>query len=327
MPLDLHVADGGLLVAHPAVMGGSFAGVVVQLGPDKPSSRLQVGDKVFGMTFRNEAEACHQTYLTTDWYLVSKQPENMSMEEAVSVSVNLVTAFNVLSADFGLELPWPVPEGKGEGKDMPIVVWGAGGSVGQYTLQVLKHWGFSNVIAVARAKHHDYLKELGAKVCFDYTDGDVVEKVLANIGETKEPRVPYVVDCIGSVTGTLSKIVKLADRGTKVAIMLPVILKHASEEEMPAYEMDVNKVLEGQWKEGVELKGTRTHFYLQNEFFKNHLQSEIVPALLEQGIIKPNKVRIVEGKTMLERAENALQLLRIQAVSGEKLVWRIADEE
>jgi hypothetical protein len=48
--------------------------------------------------------------------------------------------------------------------------------------------------------------------------------------------------------------------------------------------------------------------------------------LLEQGVIKPNKLKIVEGKTMLERAENARQLLRSQAVSGEKLVWRIADE-
>ena len=65
---------------------------------------------------------------------------------------------------------------------------------------------------------------------------------------------------------------------------------------------------------------------LQNEFFKDHLQADVVPALLEQGVIKPNKLRVVEGKTMLERAENARLILRNQAVSGEKLVWRIADE-
>jgi hypothetical protein len=43
--------------------------------------------------------------------------------------------------------------------------------------------------------------------------------------------------------------------------------------------------------------------------------------------VRPNKHRIVEGNTLLERAENALKLLRNQAVSGERLVWRIADEE
>jgi hypothetical protein len=65
----------------------------------------------------------------------------------------------------------------------------------------------------------------------------------------------------------------------------------------------------------------------QNEFFKNHLQPEIIPALLEQGVVQPNKQRVVEGKTMLERAQKALDLLREQAVSGEKLVWRVADGE
>jgi hypothetical protein len=66
---------------------------------------------------------------------------------------------------------------------------------------------------------------------------------------------------------------------------------------------------------------------LKNKFFKDHLQPEIVPALLEQGVVKPNPLKIVEGKTLLERAEAALSLLRNQAPSGEKLVWRVAEEE
>ncbi len=108
--------------------------------------------------------------------------------------------------------------------------------------------------------------------------------------------------------------------------MLPVINVHASAAEAPEYEMDVAKVLPGEWKDGVQLLGTRTHYYLRNELFKDRLQSEIVPALLEQGIVKSNKKRVVEGKTLLERAENALALLRDRAPSGEKLVWRVADD-
>ena len=63
----------------------------------------------------------------------------------------------------------------------------------------------------------------------------------------------------------------------------------------------------------------------QNEFFKDHLQSEIVPSLLAEGVIKPNRRRVVEGATLLERAQNALDLLRRRDVSGEKLVWRVSD--
>jgi len=61
--------------------------------------------------------------------------------------------------------------------------------------------------------------------------------------------------------------------------------------------------------------------------FKYHMQPDIMPGLLGQGVVKPNKLRLVEGKTVLERAQHALDLLREKSPSGEKLVWRVADEE
>lgn len=65
---------------------------------------------------------------------------------------------------------------------------------------------------------------------------------------------------------------------------------------------------------------------MQNEFYKEKLQSEIVPALLREGVVTPNRQRVVEGKTVVERAQNALDILRKKDVSGEKLVWRVAEE-
>lgn len=61
-------------------------------------------------------------------------------------------------------------------------------------------------------------------------------------------------------------------------------------------------------------------------FFKTYLQPTVIPALLAEGVVKPNKQRIVEGKTLLERAQKALDTLRNKAVSGERLVWRILEE-
>jgi len=63
---------------------------------------------------------------------------------------------------------------------------------------------------------------------------------------------------------------------------------------------------------------------VQNEFLKEYLQPEIVPALLEQGIVRPLRQKIVEGDTLLERAQNALDLLRKRNPSGERLVWRVS---
>lgn len=326
-PLNLHQADGGLLIKPPHIMSGCFAGTVVQVGDLKDpalsesSKTLEVGDKVFGFSFQQEQHKPMQTYITVPVTLLGKVPANVSAQEAVTVPSNFCTAMHTITTDLELELPWPIPENWTPPEaDKPILVWGAASSVGQYVLQVLKHWGYRNVLAVASAKHHSSLKDLGAAAVFDYNDKDVV------LSLSSGPRIPYIIDCIGSLEGTLTPLSKIAENGSKVAVMLPVIVSHASSSEVPAYEMDVGNVLVGQWKDGVQVKGVRTHFYQKNEFFKYHLQPDIMPALLQDGLIQPNKQRLVEGETLLERAEQALSLLRDRSVSGEKLVWRVAED-
>ncbi|KAK4250405.1 chaperonin 10-like protein [Corynascus novoguineensis] len=345
-PLDLHRASGDLHVHNntPFVMGITIGGTVVAVGPNTASG-LRVGDRVFGfVNDGSEREAGFQAYATVPAWKLGRVPEGIDIRDAVAVPANLVTAVHTVVQDLGLPLPWPVvppvpssaaEKGRAKEKEDKIVlVWGAASSVGMYVLQVLRHWGYRHVLAVASGKHHEALKELGARQCFDYREGDVVGKVLGYLEglEKKEnnkegrPRVPYIVDCIGSKEGTLRPLTRIADKGSRVAVMLPVINVHTTKDQKSELEMDVGKVLVGEWKNGVELRGVRTFLYHQNEFFKHHLQPEIVPALLEQRVIKPNKLRMVEGKTLLDRAQKALDLLRDQAVSGEKLVWRVADD-
>jgi NADPH:quinone reductase-like Zn-dependent oxidoreductase len=66
-PLDLHQADGGLLVQPPQVLGDGAAATVVEVGDEV--KRFKVGDSVFGFTWRNQQEKAHQTYITA--------PENL----------------------------------------------------------------------------------------------------------------------------------------------------------------------------------------------------------------------------------------------------------
>lgn len=41
--------------------------------------------------------------------------------------------------------------------------------------------------------------------------------------------------------------------------------------------------------------------------------------------MKPNKAHIVEEKTLLERAQKAMDALRRKEMSGERLVWRLSE--
>ena len=232
-----------------------------------------MGSKVFGFAWKSQVEKGYQTYVTVPATFASPLPANLALREAATVPTNLVTAFHVLTADLGLPLPWPVPERWDPNAEAAvprgaILVWGAGGSVGQYAVQVLRHWGYGDhVIAVASGRHHEMLRALGATGgLFDYRDTDVVERVLKRAGELAQgsataPRIPLILDCIGSAEGTLRPIARIAERGTKVAVMLPVMTVHASEEQAPVFEMDVRKSLPGEWQDGVELFGTRTHSY------------------------------------------------------------------
>lgn len=179
----------------------------------------------------------------------------------------------------------------------------------------------SNIIAVASAKHHSKLRSLGAKHTFDYNDPNVVSQILAT--GTVAGSIPKILDCIGSQKGSIAPISQIARAGSKVAILLPVIVRDSSETEDPVYEMDVQEAAE--WKEGVQVLGVRTHFYLENEFFKKHLQPDIMYAILKDGIVEPNAQKVIEGATLLERAQGAMDALRRKEASGERLVWRVAE--
>ena len=305
-PLDMHRATGGLFLNNttttttpsgttvttrsPFIMGTTFGGTVVALGTSPTtttttttSSHLAVGDRVVGFVQDGAPrEAGFQEYVTVPVWKVSRVPHGMSVQAAVTVPTNLVTALHTVQAELGLDVPWPVPApvssegvGSGEGarakgKDGEVVlVWGAASSVGMYVVQVLRFWGYRNVLAVAARKHHGVLEGMGARKCFDYRDGDVVGEIeryldvegAAGSREEGRPRVPYIVDCIGSREGTLRPLTKLAERGSKVAVMLPVINVHADGDQKPELEMDVSKALPGQWKDGVDLRGVRTFLY------------------------------------------------------------------
>ena len=335
-PLDHHQASAHLLVNPPQILGDGVAGTVLQCGPDV--TRYKPGDKVFGFVWRNAKEKAHQLYCVAPENLLGEVPEGVSMQEAVVLGNNFVTVWHVFTSDFRFQLPWTNNVGKPkdyappnheiETKDLRkkwILVWGGSSSCGMYGIQVLKYYGYENVIAIAGTKHHETLKRYGAKVCFDYRDGDVVENVKDFIKEDSGD-IGYIFDCIGSLDGSVRPVAKIAGaEGCRVAILLPVLVKDFAPGVIPEYEMDVVKCAD--WANGVVPLGVRTHFWMDNKELAETLQTEIMPWALASGVVEPNDQIIVDAATLLERAQKAMNMLRDKAVSGGRLVWRIAEEE
>ena len=75
----------------------------------------------------------------------------------------ICTAFFTLHDRLQLDLPWSRPSPYiSKVPTTPILIWGAASSVGQYAMQILKHWGYPNVIAIASLKHPPEIKSYGA---------------------------------------------------------------------------------------------------------------------------------------------------------------------
>ncbi|KAI9791493.1 MAG: hypothetical protein M1816_003837 [Peltula sp. TS41687] len=336
-PFDLHQHDGGLFADHPQVLGANMAGTVVEVGQDV--KKLAVGDKVFGFGWRGPKERAHQEFTTCSEYILGKVPENLTLQEAVTVPDNFVTAWHTITTHLGLPLPWPRPENyTAPHADDPLLIWGGSSSVGQFALQILKYYGYHNLLTTGSKQHHDYLKSIGAAQAFDYRDANVVDAILqvaaaaegsgsgSGSSSTSSPAVPLIIDCIGSKSGSVAPIGRMAQKGAKVAVLLPVIIQDATDDVAPEYSMEVGT--QADWAPGVDVSGVRTHMYLvNNPFAKEHLQPTVMPICLAAGIVTAQRQKIVEGKTLVERAQRAMDALRRRQVSGERLVWRVSDDE
>jgi NADPH:quinone reductase-like Zn-dependent oxidoreductase len=185
-------------------------------------------------------------------------PKGFTFAEAVTLPNNFVTVFHTLTTDLGIETPWPKADGYvPKDAEKSVLIWGGSSSVGQFAIQILRYYGYKHILATASRKHHDKLRNLGAKQVFDYNDKNIFSEILEEGGSSG---IPLIFDCIGSKSGSIAPISKIAKAGARVAILLPVIVRDSTETEDPEYEMDVTVAAD--WQQGVDARGVRTHFYL-----------------------------------------------------------------
>lgn len=161
------------MMKRPRILGIEFAGRVEAIG--EGVTRFAVGDDVFGASgFKFGAHA--ECLCMPETGAVAAKPQNMSHEEAAAVMFGGVTALHYLhDAKVG-----PADN---------VLIYGASGSVGVFTVQLAKHSG-ARVTGVCSTANLDLVKSLGADHVVDYTredfsaGGRVYDVIIDTVGKS-----------------------------------------------------------------------------------------------------------------------------------------------
>jgi len=137
-------------------LGTDFAGVVEAVGKDVTD--LKPGDEVYGGRTGALAE-----YVSVRKG-VSPKPANLTFEEASALPVAGLTALQ------GLRDKGQLKEGQ------RVLVNGAAGGVGTFTVQIAKALGAAEVTAVCSTRNVDLVRSLGADDVVDYTQEDFTRR-------------------------------------------------------------------------------------------------------------------------------------------------------
>lgn len=146
----------GLTGPRKPVLGTEIAGVVEAVGTNV--TRFKPGDEVFGIDSNHMGAYAEYACRPADGPLALK-PANVSFAEAAAVPFGAGTALYFL---------------KDKGNIQPghrVLVIGASGGVGNYAVQLARHFG-AEVTGVCSGANAELVKSLGAEHVIDYTRED-----------------------------------------------------------------------------------------------------------------------------------------------------------
>lgn len=158
--LDAKIRDGEfkpiLPYRPPFVLGHDVAGKVVRVGPS--ARRFKVGDAVYGRP-RDGRIGTFAEFIAVDEADVALKPGNLTMEEAASIPLVALTAWQVLVDRANLS------------HGQKVLIHAGSGGVGTVAIQLAKHLG-ATVATTTSAANADLVRSLGADVVIDYKSQD-----------------------------------------------------------------------------------------------------------------------------------------------------------
>jgi NADPH:quinone reductase-like Zn-dependent oxidoreductase len=158
-PLDWHYMRGtpyllrwfaGVRRPYDTRIGADVAGVVVAVG--ERVTQFKPGDEVFGVA----ADGSFAEYARASENRIALKPANISFEQAAAVPIAAVTALQALREEGRLQ------------PGQSVLVNGASGGVGTFTVQIAKAYG-AQVAGVCSTRNVELVRSIGADSVIDYT--------------------------------------------------------------------------------------------------------------------------------------------------------------
>ena len=140
----------------PLVLGHDAAGIVSQIG--KNVKNFKVGDEVYSRP-SDFSIGTFAEFIAINEKDIALKPRNLSMEEAASVPLVALTAWQALVEIANLK------------KGQKVFIQAGSGGVGTIAIQLAKYLG-ATVATTASEKSFSMLKKLGADVLIDYKKED-----------------------------------------------------------------------------------------------------------------------------------------------------------
>ncbi|MEO6114340.1 MAG: NADP-dependent oxidoreductase [Sphingomicrobium sp.] len=165
-PLDSKIRDGAfkLILPYrlPLILGNDVAGVVVRVGAK--ARRFKPGDEVYARPDKDRIGTFAE-FIAMNEADVALKPNNLNMEEAASIPLVALTAWQALVEVARLK------------KGQKILIHAGSGGVGTFAIQLAKHLG-ATVATTTSGANVDLVKGLGADIVIDYKKDDF-EKILS----------------------------------------------------------------------------------------------------------------------------------------------------
>lgn len=140
----------------PLTLGHDLAGVVTRVGPNV--KLFKVGDEVYSRVPDFHIGTLAE-YIAVNESSVALKPKNISMEEAASIPLVALTAWQALVQNANLK------------KGQRVFIQAGSGGVGSIAIQLAKYLG-ATVATTASEKSFAMLKDLGADLLIDYKKED-----------------------------------------------------------------------------------------------------------------------------------------------------------
>jgi NADPH:quinone reductase-like Zn-dependent oxidoreductase len=293
--LDSKIRDGEfklfLPYRPPFVLGHDVAGTVIKVGTKV--RRFKAGDEIYSRP-RDYRAGTFAEFIAISEPDIALKPKNLSMEEAASIPLVGLTAWQAL-----------IEVGKLKAGQKVFIQAGSGG-VGTFAIQLAKYLG-ATVATTTSAKNVDLVRNLGADIVIDYAAQDF-ETVLSG----------YDLVLNSQDTNTLKKSLRiLKPGGTLVSISGPPDPEFAQKLGLNLLLKFVMRLLSlGVRKKATSLGVRYSFLFLRADGGQLHE----IASLIESGAIRP----VVDKVFPFEKSADALAYVETGRAKG-KVVIKVAD--